>query len=133
GLRAAPGKSPYVAAKHAVVGLAKAGAVDLAPSGIRVNAVCPGIIDTEIFTRKYGFTREHGDADRRDSMNQIYSSEIPIGRVGTPQEVARLVAFLLSDEASFITGAAYEIDGGSTVTIGGAHGPASLATPEDTA
>jgi NAD(P)-dependent dehydrogenase (short-subunit alcohol dehydrogenase family) len=96
----------YCAAKGGVVVMTKAMAIDHGPQGIRVNAVCPGDTDTPM---------EHADADRKGwSWGQFvdWASDRPLGRMGDPEEVARAIVFLASDDASFITGAAIPVDGG---------------------
>jgi NAD(P)-dependent dehydrogenase (short-subunit alcohol dehydrogenase family) len=95
----------YVASKHAVIGLTKSAALEVAPRGIRVNAVCPAVIDTPM--------AEGLSASLATPMKDLGAMH-PIGRVGTPREVARVVLFLASDEASFMTGDAIAIDGGFT-------------------
>ncbi|MEV5536309.1 glucose 1-dehydrogenase [Saccharopolyspora shandongensis] len=97
--------SPYVAAKHGVVGLTKAVALENAAQGIRVNAIASGAVDTPAFRSTMGATPE-GEA-------QIAGLH-PVGRISKPKEIAAFAAFLLSDEASFITGANLSIDGGFT-------------------
>jgi len=98
----------YCASKGGVVMMTKAMAIDHGPQGIRVNAVCPGDTDTPMEVLD---AEEHGIPwDRYVAMN----SERPLGRMATPEEVARAIVFLASDDASFITGAAIAIDGGAT-------------------
>jgi NAD(P)-dependent dehydrogenase (short-subunit alcohol dehydrogenase family) len=103
GLVGFAGIPAYTASKHGVVGITKATALDYATSGIRVNAVCPGVIDTEMITR---FT--HGDANAAKQLEQTE----PVGRLGTPAEIADAVVWLCSDRATFVTGQALAVDGG---------------------
>ena len=95
-----------MAAKHGVVGLTKAAALDYAQSNIRINAVAPGIIDTPMIKRFSGGTSEG---------RQAMISQEPIGRMGQPEEIAAAVIWLCSDAASFVTGHIMVIDGGQTV------------------
>jgi NAD(P)-dependent dehydrogenase (short-subunit alcohol dehydrogenase family) len=100
GLRAVPGIAGYVASKHAILGLTKTAALDYAAMNIRVNAIAPGTILTERL--------QELDEARREQI----SGQIPMGRLGRPEEVAKAAAWLLSDEAAYITGTTFEIDGG---------------------
>jgi NAD(P)-dependent dehydrogenase (short-subunit alcohol dehydrogenase family) len=101
GLRTSSG---YVAAKHAVIGLTKTAAVEYAEEGIRVNAVCPGYI----VTRMTGPVRE--------TRSEAVIARTPMRRFGEPREIAEMVVWLCSDRASYVTGAAYEVDGGLTAS-----------------
>jgi 3alpha(or 20beta)-hydroxysteroid dehydrogenase len=100
GLRGSPGAIAYSATKWALRGMTKAAAIELAPRGIRVNSVHPGPIDTEMLNV------------RSQEENQRRVQQVPMKRMGTADEVARLVLFLLSDESGYITGAEVSIDGG---------------------
>src|SRR5689334_14366640 len=114
GLVASPGMPAYVASKHAVIGLTKTSAGEVARSGIRINAVCPGPIDTRMIHSLESMLNPTDPS----SVGDRYQSNIPIGRYGTPEEVANLVLFLCSDLAGNITGAQYVVDGGRTATGG---------------
>ena len=98
--------SAYVASKHAVVGLTKAAALEYARDGIRVNAVCPGMIDTPMVQRLIG--------GRDAEYEATIPVRQPIGRLGTPEEIAESVTWLCSDAASLVTGLAMAVDGGFT-------------------
>jgi 3alpha(or 20beta)-hydroxysteroid dehydrogenase len=111
-LRGLPHMSAYVASKHAVLGLTRTAAVELARSGIRVNAVCPGPVDTRMME---SLERQHeaigiSAADAHAAL----TANIPAGRFGQPAEIAEVVLFLASDAAAFVNGTALAVDGGRT-------------------
>ena len=103
GLVGFPGLPAYVASKHGVIGLTKTSALECAKLGVRVNAVCPGAIKTAMIDRITGKKKEVEDQ---------FAAMEPIGRMGEPEEVAKAVLWLCSDEASFVTGHAMAVDGG---------------------
>jgi NAD(P)-dependent dehydrogenase (short-subunit alcohol dehydrogenase family) len=103
GLNGFPGLPAYVATKHGVVGLTKTAALEYSTQGIRVNAVCPGVIHTAMMDRLTGKDKE---------VEKQYTEMEPIGRMGNPEEVAEAVVWLCSDAASFVTGIAMPVDGG---------------------
>jgi NAD(P)-dependent dehydrogenase (short-subunit alcohol dehydrogenase family) len=103
GLKGSRNVSPYVASKHGIIGITKAAALEYARSNVRVNAVCPGTIHTAMIDRFAG-------NDER-VLEQFAEGE-PVGRLGTPEEVASAVLWLCSDGAGFVTGATIEVDGG---------------------
>jgi len=105
GLGAAPKMSIYSASKHAVIGLTKSAAVEYGKKGIRVNAVCPAVIDTEMFRR----------AAASDPKKAEFAAAMhPIGRIGEASEIAAAVLYLCSEGAAFTTGVALPLDGGAT-------------------
>lgn len=103
GLVGFTGIPAYTASKHGVVGLTQTAALEMAKSGIRVNAICPGVIQTPMIDR---FT--HGDAN---AEKQLTAGE-PVGRVGRPEEIAAAALWLSSDQSSFVTGHSLVVDGG---------------------
>jgi NAD(P)-dependent dehydrogenase (short-subunit alcohol dehydrogenase family) len=103
-----PNDAAYTATKGAVLQFTRALALDVAPRGIRANAVCPGVIDTpltDVFLER---------ADDPEALRAEYAAAAPLNRVGTAREVANCVLFLASDESSFVTGSALVVDGGTT-------------------
>jgi len=100
GVKAEPNMVAYSASKFAVIGMTKTAALEYATKGIRINAVCPGLIDTEAVRAL------------SDELRQLYATKQPMQRIGTPDEVASAVLWLSSDAASFITGIALPTDGG---------------------
>lgn len=104
------GFAAYCAAKGAVVALTRSMAVDLAPMGIRVNVLCPGTVYTPLM-EPLMLERGQGDVQRGLAMT---ATKYPIGRIGEPSEIARAALFLASDEASFVTGSVFTVDGGMT-------------------
>lgn len=108
GLMGTPTLIAYGASKHAVVGMTKSAALELAPAGIRVNAVCPAPIETRMMRSIESLAMP----DDPEAIKKTFSEGLPLGRYGEPEEVAALVAFLASDEATYITGGIYPIDGG---------------------
>jgi NAD(P)-dependent dehydrogenase (short-subunit alcohol dehydrogenase family) len=103
GLKGLSGQAAYVASKHGVVGLTKSAAVEYATLGIRINAICPGVIDTPLIAP---------NMKDRPHVEKGYIDMEPIGRLGKPEEIASAVLWLCSDEASFVVGSVFSVDGG---------------------
>ncbi|MEU6895586.1 glucose 1-dehydrogenase [Streptomyces sp. NPDC046557] len=106
GVKGFKGQAAYAAAKHGVIGFTRSAALDHAADGIRLNALCPGIIDTEMI-RRFGDSRPGG----REGL----IADEPVGRLGKPEEIASAVLWLCSDDAAFTTGTALVVDGGQTL------------------
>ncbi|MEI2464494.1 SDR family NAD(P)-dependent oxidoreductase [Niallia taxi] len=108
GLSGSPNVTPYIASKHAVVGLTKATAVEVAPYKIRVNSIHPSPVNTRMMrSLEEGFAPGQAEAAKADMEKSI-----PLGRYGESEDISNLVLFLASDESSFITGVQYRVDGG---------------------
>jgi NAD(P)-dependent dehydrogenase (short-subunit alcohol dehydrogenase family) len=116
GLVGVPAVAAYAAAKAGVIGLTRQMALDFAPSGIRVNAIAPGTVSTPlvqgIWEKGAGLVSGGDLAEREAAAAAVY----PLKRIGTPNDIANLALFLASDEASWITGAVYVVDGGKTAS-----------------
>jgi NAD(P)-dependent dehydrogenase (short-subunit alcohol dehydrogenase family) len=113
GLMGSPGVAPYVASKHAVVGITKSAALEMGPHGVRVNSVHPSPVNTRMMrSLEEGFQPGHAE-----EAKAALTASIPLGRYGESIDIANVVVFLASEESGFVTGAQYRIDGGM-----GAHG-----------
>jgi NAD(P)-dependent dehydrogenase (short-subunit alcohol dehydrogenase family) len=108
GLKGSPNVAPYITSKHAVVGLTRAAAIEVAGHNVRVNSVHPSPVNTRMMrSLEEGFNPGHGE-----EVKQQLADTIPLGRYGESLDIANLVLFLASDESAFITGAQYPVDGG---------------------
>lgn len=116
GLQGVNWMATYCATKHAVVGLVRSVALDVADRGVRVNAVCPGTVKTPILAQI-----KQSPPARIEHARRVGTALVPMDRLGEVDEVATVVAFLLSDEASFMTGAAVAVDGGTSSGISHLH------------
>ncbi|KQT16225.1 oxidoreductase [Methylobacterium sp. Leaf399] len=106
GVRGFAGQAAYAATKHGVIGMTRSAALDYAKHGLRINAICPGIVDTPMMQRFTGGTP--------DGIARVIAQE-PVGRMGRPEEIAAAVLYLCSDLAAFTIGHAMVVDGGQTV------------------
>lgn len=102
-----PGVSAYAASKHAILGLTKSAAMELAASGVRINAICPGGVDTPMASEALG--------GAQIDMTAVMAPQIPLGRLARADEMAGLVVYLSSDDSSYCIGSAFTIDGGLTL------------------
>lgn len=105
GLRSGAGGPAYSASKAGVINLVQTAAQQLSTSNVRVNAICPGLIETGMTARAFDYAREMGKEDKLGRLN-------PLRRAGVPEEIARVALFLASDEASYVNGQAWVVDGG---------------------
>jgi len=110
GLRASAGGAPYSASKAGVISLAQTSANSLSGTGVRVNAICPGLIETGMTRPLFDLARERGVTDRIGRLN-------PLQRAGRPEEIAAMALFLASDESSYVNGQAFAVDGGLSSTL----------------
>lgn len=110
GLRASAGGSPYAASKAGVISLAQTAANALSGTGVRVNAICPGLVETGMTRPIFDLARAKGTAGKIGQLN-------PLGRAGLPEEIAAMALFLASDESSYVNGQAFAVDGGLSSTL----------------
>ncbi len=110
GLKANGGSAPYSASKAGVVSLAQTAATSFLGTGVRVNAICPGLIETGMTRETFAAARERGTAGKIGQLN-------PLQRAGEPEEIAAMALFLASDEASYVNGQAFAVDGGLSSTL----------------
>ena len=110
GLRANAGGAPYSASKAGVISLAQTAATALFGTGVRVNAICPGLIESGMTRPIFERARERGTQDKIGQLN-------PLQRAGAPEEIAAMALFLASDESSYVNGHAFPVDGGLASTL----------------
>jgi NAD(P)-dependent dehydrogenase (short-subunit alcohol dehydrogenase family) len=110
GLRASAGPSPYSASKAGVISLVQTSAMQLTGSGVRVNAICPGLIETGMTKPLFDLARGAGKEDKIGQLN-------PLRRAGQPDEIAEVALFLASDESSYVNGQAIAVDGGLSSSL----------------
>lgn len=108
GLMGSPGMLAYIGSKHALIGMTKVAALETASAGVRVNAVAPGVINTRMMRQ----IEENTLPGQGEEATKAFSAAVPMGRYGEPEEVANVVSFLLSDDASYVTQSIYTVDGG---------------------
>jgi NAD(P)-dependent dehydrogenase (short-subunit alcohol dehydrogenase family) len=118
GLVALPALAPYSAAKGGVIALTRQMALDYAAAGVRVNAICPGTVPTPLVRSAYERRTEGEPGRSAEEAMAAASARVPLGRLGSLEDVAGVAAFLASDEGAWITGAVYTVDGGMTLTGG---------------
>jgi len=109
GLGGDDGMSPYNAAKAAVINMSRSAALEAAPYGVRVNCVCPGLIETPAVQRAYL---------KNPQLTQHIAQQVPLGRLGDPGDIANTIGFLASSAATYVTGAAFVVDGGQSIHSG---------------
>lgn len=115
GMIGLPGWAAYAAAKGAIIALTRQMAVEYAKDGIRVNAICPGAIDTELLANSTGERERLGAPDPAAGRKQAAGGLCPLGRLGNPDEIGTAALFLASDDSSYVTGHSLVVDGGMTV------------------
>jgi 2-keto-3-deoxy-L-fuconate dehydrogenase len=109
-VKGVPNRFVYGTSKAAVIGLTKAIAADFVSQGIRCNAICPGTVETPSLNER--MVAQGGDLEQ---VRSAFVARQPMGRIGTPEEIANLAVYLASDESSYTTGAVFAIDGGMTI------------------
>lgn len=110
GIHGSPGVSPYVTSKHAVIGMMRSAALECAPSNIRVNTVNPSPVETRMMRS----LEEGSSPGNAQSAHDAIANRIPLGRYGEATDVANIMCFLAGDEAEFLTGGVYMVDGGTS-------------------